>query len=426
MLNKRAIITQKNGMKGSPGPRKEIFYSQLKTSLLHMIPRNVEYVSAPQIGTIVYDTTRKSMMFYNGTGWVAFQTTAVDSITDPDVTARSIDRSASTPLASSSRLPHPEIPREFLPEESKRDFDPTDVIKTDGEYSVFSEKDFTLISEYIPTSLVKFDIPGIANSLRTITVPKMDSILPCIDIKNNVLLGSSEYDVVNDVGVDNTHVGTSAGKNNTEGKRNSSLGSLSLLNNRIGCENVGIGYNSLARLTYGDCNVAVGSGALETNNSNDNTAIGYQSQSDSSDGRKNTSVGYGSLSQMTSGKKNTCIGYNSGIGITSDNNIVVGSDSTVESGCGNCIVFGNNAKASSSGQLVISGPMSGLVQLQNGTGIVLLPSVTLASRILLTTQEPKGKTGFVFVAGRIAGTGFTVASSSISDCSVVGWFVFEP
>lgn len=68
----------------------------------------------------------------------------------------------------------------------------------------------------------------------------------------------------------------------------------------------------------------------------------------------------------------------------------------------------------------------GVATLVAGTVTVADTSVTATSRIFLTTQTPGGTTGFLVVSARVAGTSFTILSSSATDTSVVAYEIFEP
>lgn len=74
---------------------------------------------------------------------------------------------------------------------------------------------------------------------------------------------------------------------------------------------------------------------------------------------------------------------------------------------------GTNAKMGASG-------------LTAGTVTVANTSVTATSRIFLTCQVVGGTPGFLRVNSRLAGTSFTITSSSATDTSTVGWFIVEP
>jgi hypothetical protein len=57
---------------------------------------------------------------------------------------------------------------------------------------------------------------------------------------------------------------------------------------------------------------------------------------------------------------------------------------------------------------------------------VTTTAVTTASRIFLTVQAPGGTpSGVAYVAGRTAGTSFTVKGAA-GDTSTVAWLIVEP
>ena len=68
----------------------------------------------------------------------------------------------------------------------------------------------------------------------------------------------------------------------------------------------------------------------------------------------------------------------------------------------------------------------GLVTLVAGTVTVSNTSVTANSRIFLTSQSGGGTPGFLRVSSRVAGTSFTITSSSGTDTSTVAYEIFEP
>lgn len=68
----------------------------------------------------------------------------------------------------------------------------------------------------------------------------------------------------------------------------------------------------------------------------------------------------------------------------------------------------------------------GTATLVAGTVVVSNTSVTANSRIFLTTQSVGGTAGFLVVSARVAGTSFTILSSSGTDTSVVAYQIFEP
>lgn len=68
----------------------------------------------------------------------------------------------------------------------------------------------------------------------------------------------------------------------------------------------------------------------------------------------------------------------------------------------------------------------GTATLAAGTVLVANTSVTSSSRILLTTQSPSGTVGTPYVSARVAGTSFTISSTSAADNSTVAYQIFEP
>ena len=68
----------------------------------------------------------------------------------------------------------------------------------------------------------------------------------------------------------------------------------------------------------------------------------------------------------------------------------------------------------------------GVATLANGTVTVANTSVTANTRIFLTPQSEVDTPGFVSVTSRVAGTSFTIGSSTATDDSVVAWLLIEP
>lgn len=82
-------------------------------------------------------------------------------------------------------------------------------------------------------------------------------------------------------------------------------------------------------------------------------------------------------------------------------------------GSGLSVAEGSNAK-------------QGTATLTAGVATVANTSVTANSRIMLTSQIDGGTPGFLRVSARVAGTSFTITSSSASDTSTVAYEIFEP
>lgn len=71
-------------------------------------------------------------------------------------------------------------------------------------------------------------------------------------------------------------------------------------------------------------------------------------------------------------------------------------------------------------------PRTGTAVLAAGAVTVTLASTTARTLIQLTVQAPGGTVGAVHVFSRIAGTSFTIHSTSGTDTSTVGWSAIEP
>jgi hypothetical protein len=94
-------------------------------------------------------------------------------------------------------------------------------------------------------------------------------------------------------------------------------------------------------------------------------------------------------------------------------NAGVGSVDVPQAGSGLKVAEGSNAK-------------QGTAVLAAGTVVVANTSVTASSRIFLTSQADGGAPGFLRVSARVAGTSFTILSSSGTDTSTVAYEIFEP
>lgn len=68
----------------------------------------------------------------------------------------------------------------------------------------------------------------------------------------------------------------------------------------------------------------------------------------------------------------------------------------------------------------------GRATLVGGTVTVNTTAVSANSEVFLTCQTPGGTPGFLRVSARVAGTSFTILSSSGTDTSVVAWMIVEP
>jgi hypothetical protein len=68
----------------------------------------------------------------------------------------------------------------------------------------------------------------------------------------------------------------------------------------------------------------------------------------------------------------------------------------------------------------------GQVALSGGTATVSNTSVTANTRIFLSHANTSGTLGHLYISARVAGTSFTITSSSGTDTSTVNWLLIEP
>lgn len=61
-----------------------------------------------------------------------------------------------------------------------------------------------------------------------------------------------------------------------------------------------------------------------------------------------------------------------------------------------------------------------------GTVTVNTTAVTASSRIMLAGQDSSGTPGGLTVSARVAGTSFTITSTSATDTRLIAWLIFEP
>lgn len=69
---------------------------------------------------------------------------------------------------------------------------------------------------------------------------------------------------------------------------------------------------------------------------------------------------------------------------------------------------------------------SGTVTLVGGTATVNSKLTPASGGIFLTSQVDGGTPGFVRVSSRVAGTSFTITSSSGTDTSTIGYLIVPP
>ncbi len=125
------------------------------------------------------------------------------------------------------------------------------------------------------------------------------------------------YDGVNEVGAYNVAVGyrslrgsTTAGNNH--GTLNTAIGSFSMHNNTSGYWNTALGYGSLVENTSGKQNIAIGnSSLLWTTSGSYNIAVGNEALYSNSTGQYNLALGKSALRSNRINSRSTAIGYQS-------------------------------------------------------------------------------------------------------------------
>ena len=133
--------------------------------------------------------------------------------------------------------------------------------------------------------------------------------------------------------------------------------------------NIGIGYSALFNLTNGGENVAIGSTAMFLLSSGDyNTGVGSSVLSLLTTGNNNTVLGTSAGRNITSGLDNTFIGSYTGVGMTGNNNTLVGSNKANSYAVGTGITTGNSNTIIGSGIRGLPTNLSNNVILADGDG----------------------------------------------------------
>lgn len=400
----------------------------LTTSTVCFVPIDLTLTHPMCPATLALDKDTKQLHIFDGSKWIPFSDslkTQEPLVNDPTLRELKVKIVEAQP-DENVVIVEPDIPVVETPIDAPVISDSKIAPSGSPQYTVFSDKDFTLFSNGMNESIVNFEVVPLGKP-RTITVPRENALLPAIDDRSNTMLGGVAYASSEGVCKDNTLLGADSGISLSSGSYNVSLGSMALSNCVTGDNNISIGYKSMVDVSSGDDNISIGYKSLRKVQGECNIAIGSFSQALNTTGNGNVSLGQDSLYALSSGKSNVALGFEAGVDCQfGDDNTLIGAQTYFAPGVNGSIVLGSGGKATCSDQLVISGKMSGEVQLQSGTGVVVFSGITSSSRILLTTQNPIGVVGYVYVSGRIPGTGFTISSSSINDNSMVAWFAFDP
>ena len=103
--------------------------------------------------------------------------------------------------------------------------------------------------------------------------------------------------------------------------------------NEIGCNNTAIGSQALHSSKIGNDNTAIGSEALFNNTGQGNTAIGYETLYDNSGGEWNTAIGHSAGINSRNKTNCTFIGYQADDPSGNDNTIILGNSSIAHLKC---------------------------------------------------------------------------------------------
>ncbi|MEP7230413.1 MAG: tail fiber domain-containing protein [Ginsengibacter sp.] len=161
----------------------------------------------------------------------------------------------------------------------------------------------------------------------------------------------------NKTGNNNIAVGFQALFSNTTGHDNAGIGIQALNANIDGYSNTAIGSAALTYNTSGYSNTATGDGALSANNGSYNTAAGAGSLSNNTTGNFNASFGDASLIYNRAGNKNSALGYLAGPpnGYTNlSYTVAIGSEAKVN--CSNCMVLGGTVADGAQTRVGINNP----------------------------------------------------------------------
>lgn len=259
-------------------------------------------------------------------------------------------------------------------------------------------------------------------------------------------------------GNQNLFIGGSVGTLTNSGNSNMAMGNTCMRFLSSGSANVAMGVTAMRDLSTGGGNVAVGQGSLLILDSgSNNEAIGQSALQSVVSGNFNAGIGNNALG-LTTGDGNVGIGHQAGLNNgNGNNNICIGRQADVSVGnLSNAIAIGQSASVGTSNTMVLGGTGANTVDIQAagnmaltvagktfsvkegsnakmglatliaGVVIVSTTAVTANSRIHLTNQNGAGTVGSPYVSARIAGTSFTITSTSLLDTSDIAWLMFEP
>lgn len=289
--------------------------SQSKGVLIpRMTTAECESIPSPATGLLVYDTSKKSFMFFDGVSWKAifsntnnegWKTSGNDNINN--------NHFIGTTNSSSLHFRVNNIPS--------------------------GEIDGPLHSLYLGSSA------GMNNTGYRITALGFHTLTSNTTGNNNTGVGSWALED-NTTGEDNVAVGSNALKNNTIGISNTAVGNDAMLSNTTGQINTAIGNEAMLSNTSGNGNTAIGTGALYTNTvGGNNLGAGSNALRNNVSGSFNLALGTSAMYLNTTGQNNIAIGTSSlNNNNSGSNNIAIGRQALYSNtGYNNNIAIGDSA-----------------------------------------------------------------------------------
>ncbi|MBK9982015.1 MAG: tail fiber domain-containing protein [Saprospiraceae bacterium] len=303
-------------------------------------------INAPASGLLIYDTDKKTFMFYNGTNWL-------DIASGISNTGWKTDGNAGTTPGTNFIGTTDDTPLVFKTNNIQ-------CAKFDHNIKNYYIGQSAGIQALSGTNNIGIGQTALKNNTGSFNIAIGNSAM-YFNTSGHGNLGIGSNALANNQSADlNIAIGNESLSNNTTGSGNTALGVASLNYNSTGFNNVAMGNRALYWNTTKSNLVAVGDSALvengryatTPNHSTKNTAIGSKSLMTNTTGYSNTAVGYESLINNVSGRKNTALGthalLNNVIGL---NNTAIGDSSLyfMTSGSGNTAVGSRSLESNSTG-----------------------------------------------------------------------------
>jgi hypothetical protein len=250
--------------------------------------------------------------------------------------------------------------------------------------------------------------------------------------QNNTALGTSALQQ-NTTGIQNMAFGFDALQQNTTGDSNTAIGTATGRDNQTGIENVFIGWISGINAGNVSQNIIIGARAGQSVKSSDNTIIGHGAASAITSGSSNTLIGKNSGANIGSGSNNTLVGTESGADISGSNNTLIGRARGIGSwnnvialsdGAGNIRAQFIGNEWDLTGSLDVSSSFTaslqeGFTYVGNASGRTIAVSTSsFASTINTGSFATTGSNSFI--GNQIITGNVTISGSATTDLTVVG------